>query len=106
MTLNELFTLLNGVLPSKVAYGQWPEGGAPALPWIVYELDHTENFMADAKVYKVRQRVNILLYSKNKDITTETEIERMLDENSIQWQKFEEYIESEKCYEITYEIRI
>ena len=108
MTFAELYTALKGLtgFSNKVAYRQFPEDNAPALPYIVYYVENSDNFGADNKVYLQKNEVTIELYTKNKDVTSEGLIETMLNNNSIFWNKYEDYIESEHMYQISYDITI
>lgn len=108
MTFADLYTNLKSitVFSDKVAYRQFPENKAPALPFIVYYVENSDNFGADNKVYLQKNEVTIELYSKEKDVTSEGLIEKMLNDNSIFWNKYEDYIESEHMYQISYEITI
>ena len=108
MTFADLYTNLKSItgFSNKVAYRQFPEDKAPALPYIVYYVENSDNFGADNKVYLQKNEVTIELYSKEKDVTSEGLIEKMLNDNSIFWNKYEDYIESEHMYQISYEITI
>lgn len=108
MTFAELYTNLKSLtgFNDKVAYRQFPEGSAPALPFIVYYAENSDNFGADNKVYLQKTEVTIELYTKQKDVISEGLIETMLNNNSIFWNKYEDYIESEHMYQISYDITI
>lgn len=110
MTLSQLKTALEGVgsdsFKDKVAYRSFPVGGAPMLPFICIMETETDNFTADSKVYKKRQYVDIELYTRYKDPSTESAIEAMFENNNLIWDKDEEYIESEETLMITYEVVI
>ena len=106
--MDNLFTILNSItgFKDKVAYRMFPVGAAPALPFIVYYSQGTDNQFVDNKTYHVVEDINICLYSRQKDTTSESAIESALNNNSIPWNKSEAYIDSEECYEITYEITL
>ena len=105
MTLEELNSLLNQTgLP--VTYRQWAEGQVPELPYIVYYADNTNNYFADNQVYQKIQNVSIELYSNMKNIREEQKIESLLDAHKIEWDAYEQEIESEKMFEVLYEITI
>lgn len=61
---------------------------------------------ADGKVYYKKNRVNIELYTKKKDIFSEQRVEKILDENNIFYNKSEVWIESEKMYEVLYKLEM
>ena len=108
MTLAQLYTMLNGItgFRNKVAYRAFPVGKAPELPFICYLCTQTVNFVADNKVHAVLQSVDIELYSKSKDIASESKIETALNNNGIVWDKYEEYLSDEDVNEVIYTITI
>lgn len=108
MTLTELNTILTGItgFKDKVTYRAFPVGAAPKLPFICYLETNTNNFNADAKVYVKRQYVDIELYTRLKSPSVEELVESALDDNKLVWEKYEEYIDSEEVYQITYEVLI
>lgn len=108
MELKELFAILNGIegFKDKVAYRSFPIGSAPSLPFICYLQTSTNNTFADNKTFNVVSGVDIELYTNSKDIESEELIENALNENCIPWNKFEEYIDEEKMYQITYSVEV
>lgn len=103
MTLKKLEELLSETgLP--VTYYAWPESQAPPLPYICYLVVGSDNFMADNKVYHRIDDVRIELYTRFKNEETEKMVEEALAE--IPWQKTEDYISDEKCFQITYEVEV
>ena len=108
MTLKELNTALKTIngFNNKVAYRAWPVGQAPKLPFICYLATSTDNFDADNSVYHVLQGVDVELYTAKKDIATEELIEAKFAELNIVWDKYEEWLDSENCYEIVYSITL
>lgn len=108
MTLKELNAALKAIpgFDKKVAYRAFPVGKAPKLPFICYLCTNTDNFDADDSVYQVIQEVDIELYTAKKDEASETAVETMLNEYGLVWNKYEEYLDSEDCYMITYSISL
>lgn len=103
MTLEALASVLESTgLP--VTYLAWPEGSAPPLPFICYLVASTNNLFADGQVYLTVQRIHVELYTKVKDLDAESRVENALRE--IPWQKSETYLNTEKCYQILYEIEV
>lgn len=103
MTLEELTaTLQTTGLP--VAYRAWPENNAPSLPYICYLVIGSDNFAADGTAYFGTLQISVELYTETKDQKTEALVETALA--NIYWEKSEEYLDSEKCYQITYEIEV
>lgn len=106
--MDELFKVLDSItgFKDKVAYRMFPKGSAPALPFIVYYSQGTNNQFGDDKTYHVIEDINVCLYTRTKDITSESAVEKALDDGGYPWNKSEAYIDSEECYEITYEITL
>ena len=84
------------------AYHHYAEGEAAAPPFICYLLPGSSNFSADGKVYYKINEVHIELYTDFKDLAVEQQVEDVLDEYGIFYNKSEVWIESEKLYEVVY----
>lgn len=105
MTPKELRNiLLSAGIP--VAYRQFEEGNAPALPWAVYYATQSDNFAADGGVYVPVQGYAVELYADKKDPSLEAAVEAVLNQAGVFWQKDETYIESEKMHEVIYEFEV
>lgn len=105
ITLAEIKNRLESVLgANKVAYRQFPLSKAPSLPWAVYYTEGTSNFNADGSTYAIINNITIELYTDNKNIVLETEIESAFSD--IPWEKTEEYIDTEKMLQISYSMEI
>lgn len=103
MTLEEVKKILKTTgLP--VIYRAWPVNGAPSPPFICYLVKYSNNLFADGGVYHKVDYVQVELYTKLKDLVSEGKVESAL--SSFHWEKTEEYIDTEKCYEIIYEIEV
>lgn len=99
----ELLTLLKtSGLP--VAYHHFAE--PPEPPYVVYLFAQSDNFGADNKVYSKADGYHVELYTTKKDPVSEALLEGVLDAAEIYWEKSEFYIESEKLYQVLYEITI
>lgn len=105
MTLQEFKPVLEATgLP--VAYRAFPEGDAPALPFVCYHTPYSANFAADGVAYATINHVNVELYTQVKDPATEGKVEAALTGAGIYWEKSETYLEDEKCFQILYEIEV
>lgn len=87
-----------------VTYRAWPAKEAPELPWIAYRSRGTNTLPADGGVYHTWDDVRVELYTTMKDPATEAKVEKALE--GIHWEKTETYIDTERCYMITYEIEV
>lgn len=106
MTLADLKTVLEGVMPDKVTYRTWPVGEGPQLPYVCYFATGSDNFAADNIVYHSATPVRIELYEELKDLTLEGQLEVALTGAGIYWNRDETYIDDERCYLIIYEVKI
>ena len=103
VTLKDIPKLLETTgLP--VVYRFFTENEAPQLPFICYLFTNTNNFAADGQVYANINRIQIELYTQHKDIEVEKKLENAL--SSLFWEKSEEYIGSERCFQIVYELEV
>lgn len=103
MELKEIEEILETTgLP--VTYYAWPEKAAPPLPYICYLATYSNNFSADGFVYIPINHIQIELYTKLKEPATEDKVEQAL--SSLFWEKTETYIDTERCYQILYEIEV
>ena len=102
MTYKEVSTMVKSIgLP--YAYYQFPEGTAEAPPFICFFWSEDNDLKADNINYQKIERLNIELYTDNKDYENEATIETVLTNNSVVWSKSETYIDSERLYMVLYE---
>lgn len=99
--MEELLQILS-VTQIPFAYHHFAEGESPEPPFICYLLPGSNNFSADGKVYYKINEVHIELYTDLKDLAVEQQLEDVLDEHGIFYNKSETWIESEKFYEVLY----
>ena len=99
MKISELKTLLDAT-GYPVAYRAFR--GKPSFPCIVILQTSSNNFKADNSVYHKESGCRIELYTEDKDLTAEANVEAALA--GIPWDADETYIESEQLYEKIYEI--
>lgn len=105
MTEKEVYQMIKSIgLP--VAYHHFEEGKAVDPPFLVYLYPETNHFSADGIVYQEINRLDIELYTDKKDLAAERQVEGVLKEHGFFYQKTESYIESEKMYEVLYEMEV
>ena len=75
-------------------------------PYIVYVFSHSDNFVADSRVYLKRDNYQIELYTDKKDVALEEKLEGIFDVHGLVYDKTETYLESEKLIEVLYEIQL
>ncbi|WP_405100810.1 hypothetical protein [Oceanobacillus sp. FSL H7-0719] len=103
MTLIELKRLLDAT-GYPVAYSHFNE--PKDTPFITYLVTYSPNFHADNRTYHKIDSVDIELYTNKKDLQAEEVLEDLLDTNELPYESYEEYIESEKVFKKTYEVRL
>lgn len=99
--MEELLQILNET-QIPFAYHHFAEGESPEPPFICYLLPRSNNFSADGRVFYKINEVHIELYTDLKDMAVEQKLEEVLDEHGIFYNKSENWIESEKLYEVLY----
>lgn len=104
MELDELYSILSKVYPT--AYWSFPEGEAPALPYLTYFENGTDNFGADNKVYHKIRSVSVELLTKQKDPAAEAAVEAALDAADLFWNKTETHLDDEDAFEVIYDLEV
>lgn len=105
MTHEEIKQMLE-TLKKPVAYDHFAEGEAPEPPFICFLFPSTDNFAADDHVYFEVPVLHIELYTDKKDPVLEDQLEALLDTNDLYWEKSEVWIDSEKLYEVLYQMEV
>lgn len=99
----QVIALLNTLsIPS--VYDHALEG--QTLPFIAIHTEQPDNFAADNLVYCEKWNFRLDLYCVKKDLTLESEIKTLLNNNGIAWTKTEQYIDSEQVWEIEFEFEV
>ncbi len=88
------------------AYDHFVEGEAPEPPFAVFLYPKTANFAADGIAYFKSNQLDIELYTDLKQPELEETIEAVLLKHGIFYGKSEVWIESEKLYEVLYEMEV
>lgn len=88
------------------AYYQFPEDTPQAPPFICFFFSATDDLFADDINYQGIVQLNIELYTSNKDFELEATLEEILKNNNMTYYKEENYIDSEKFYQIAYEMEV
>ena len=87
-----------------VAYREWPEKEAPELPHICYLAVDANPTFADGRVYYSFDDVRVELYIKLRDPVVEGKVEAALAD--FHWKKNATYLDTEKCWMVTYDIEV
>ena len=105
MTLQEVNNMVESIgLP--YAYFQFPEGTGQAPPFICFFYTNSDDLFADNSNYQDIRRLNIELYTSTKDFTLEKTIEDTLKLNGFSYYREENFIETEKIWQIAYEMEV
>ena len=105
MTYKEISQMIAGAgLP--YAYYQFPEDTPQAPPFICFFFSQTDDVFADDTNYQRIVQLNIELYTNVKDFDLEASLEEILQNNNLTYYKEENYIDSEKLYQIAYEMEL
>ena len=87
------------------AYHHFAEGESPTPPFLLF-LSGENTFSADNYMYFSFKQLDIELYTDIKNPELEENIERVLKRHKIYYTKSEIWIESEKLYEVLYEMEV
>ncbi len=105
MELHEIASMLAG-LGIPLAYHHFAEGESPPPPFLLYLSPGSDNFSADGRVYWKVAQLDVELYTDLKDPELEARLEMVLDAAGLFYNKTESYIDSEKLYEVLYEMEV
>jgi hypothetical protein len=105
MTYDDIVTMLEEAgLP--LAYDHFAEGEAPDPPFLLFLSPSSVSFGADNIVYQSFPEINVELYTDKKDPELEKRIEDIFTRHEVYFLKSESWIDSEKLYEVLYELTI
>lgn len=105
MTYKEIAAMIESIgLP--YAYYQFPEGTGQEPPFVVFFYSNTDDLYADESNYQRIVTLNIELYTREKDFEKEATVEGILQNSGLSYYKEENYIDSEKMYQIAYEMEV
>lgn len=88
------------------AYDHFAEGESPEPPFLVFILPREAHFYADGRIYTKTTALYFELYTDAKDPTIEAYVEEVLQSHGINYEKSETWIETEKLYEVIYEMEV
>ena len=105
MTRKEISQMISSAgLP--YAYYQFPEDTPQTPPFICFFFSNTDDVFADDSNFQKIEQLNIELYTNVKDFALEDALEEILKNNNLTYYKEENYIDSEKLYQIAYEMEV
>lgn len=77
-----------------------------ALPFLTINTNQPLGFRADNGNYMKRWDFRIDLYTTEKSLELESQIEALLDSLELPWIQSEQYIDSQSCWEVEYEFQV
>lgn len=105
MTIKEVATMVASI-GVPYAYYQFPEGTGQATPFVCFFYSRNNDMKADDANYQKIEHLVIELYTDNKDFSMEATVESALTTNGMVWTRDETYIDSERLYEVIYEMDV
>ena len=103
MTQAELYTHLKS-LGLPIAYNHFDT--APSIPYMVYKYTGSNDFIADNKNYADISSFTVELYTRKKDLATEKLVEDKFKALELPYTDMESWIDTDKLFQIAYEIQI
>lgn len=105
------FKEINNMIASfgvSYTYHEWDceSADVPPLPWVAFRYPNISDFYADNKNYQRVTALEIELCTENKDFETEQGIEDILTSKGLTYNKIEDYIESERMFDVKYELEV
>ena len=88
------------------AYHHFAEGESPDPPFVLFLSPGENTFGADDLMYISFKTLHIELYTDAKSPEAEERVEEVLTQHNIYYTKTESWIESEKLYEVLYEMEV
>lgn len=105
MTRQEIAAMVAGIgLPN--AYYQFPDDTPQAPPFICFFFSLSDDVYADDENYQGIEQLNIELYTNEKDFELEKSVEDTLKANNLTYYKEENWLDSEKMFQIAYEMEV
>ena len=90
-------------LGCSYAYHHFPKGKVPELPWLVFDYPQGRSVFADDTNYATRTEWTLEFYCEVKDFATETAIGEALKSYGLTYEKYEDWVEDENYYRISFE---
>lgn len=109
MTFAEIITMMDDIkalTSAEYAYDHFAEGEAPNPPFICFLMPESRDFIADDTNYFKQRELDIELYTDAKNPGLEELIEAELENYEFVYSKTETWIESERLYEVLYEMTV
>lgn len=106
--MQEIYTALKAT-GYPVAYSHFvetPNNPLPEPPYITYLFSYSSDMMADNVNYAEISNFQVELYTNKKDLAAESKVQDKLKELGLPYTKTETWIDSEKLFQVIYEIQL
>ena len=105
MTYKQVATMISTIgLP--YAYDHFTDDTERQPPFVCFIFPESDDFAADDKNYVKIRRLQIELYTDNKDFEKEAIVESVLENNNLPYTSEEGYLSDERMYMHTYTTKI
>ena len=88
------------------AYHHFAEGESPKPPFLIFLSPGENTFSADNLMYHSFKKLDIELYTDEKSPETEERVKEVLLHHNLYYTKTEVWIESERLYEVLYQLEV
>lgn len=105
MTTAEVASMIEA-MGLDFAYYQFPEASDQAPPFILFYFPDDNDFIADGCNYVKKCTLIIELYTDNKDFEMESTVEAVLSAHDLVYSREEQYIDTERMYEVLYSTEV
>src|SRR5690625_84723 len=108
MTLQELNLALREIgYPVYYSHPTVNDNSPPPVPpYITYLFAYSNDLIADNVNYTKISQMQVELYTRIKDLNAEIQVQNKLKDLRLPYYKYETYLDSEKLFQIIYEIQI
>lgn len=105
MTHTEVATMIASIgLP--YAYYEFPDDTEQEPPFVVFYYPQSDDLYADNQNYVGITQLNIELYTDEKDFDLESTVESVLAESGLTYTKMETRIDTERMWQILYQMEV
>ena len=105
MTHKEISDMIKAIgLP--YAYYEFPDNTEQEPPFICFYYPDSDDLYADNVNYVGIRRLYVELYTDEKDFEQEAAVETALNANGLSFRKSELHIDSERMWQITYNMEV
>ena len=105
MTYQEVASMI-GSIGIPYAYDHFTDETGRELPFICFIYPETDDFIADNKNYTKIRRLQIELYTANKDFDLEARVEAVLEAAGLVYNGNGDFLNTEQMYMQTYNTEV